>query len=51
MNILKLHELKEKFVNFYKILKHDMTQEKNTTRDETRRDETRREKHEHNTDT
>ena len=43
MNILKLHELKEKCVNFYKTPKHELTREKIH--------DTTREKHEHDTDT
>ena len=31
-NILKLHELHEKCVNFYKTPKHELTREKYTTR-------------------
>ena len=42
-NILKLHELKEKYVNFYKILKHELTRKKIY--------DTTREKHKYDTDT
>ena len=42
-NILKLHELKEKCVNFYKTPKHELTREKIH--------DTTRKKHESDTDT
>ena len=42
MNILKLYELKEKCVNFYKTPKHDMTREKKNMTQK---------KHEHDMDT